>query len=114
MGMVKDGMEKKDQDKDGKICREEFRDADKVSSSKALSDVHFQNLDTNGDGALDLDELVTWETGHYFLEQTMRDLFKEADADEDGKLEADELVNARQKIIDSHYNIVSWHDALEV
>ncbi|CAJ1443167.1 unnamed protein product [Effrenium voratum] len=62
--------------------------------------VTFTNLDGNGDGLIDLQELMIWEGGFYFMEEAVDKILLLADKDGDHQATFQELADA-------------WHDIEE-
>lgn len=94
-------LKQRDNDDDGKLTEREFwldgNDDDIQTSEEEKSD--FERLDKNRDGFLDVDELLVWESGEFSTELSLAQLFKTADADEDGHVTAAELEAARNNIV---------------
>jgi len=57
----------------------------------------FKDLDTDGSGKLDLQELIVWESGQMSTEEAMRDLMNIADTDSDQHITVEEVVAAQGK-----------------
>lgn len=78
-------IEIKDTDADGKLTAAEF---------EAEQGDHFDKLDTDHSGKLDVSELKVWESGQFKIEEAMKTFFVHADADGDGHISATELDEA--------------------
>jgi len=70
----------------------------------------FKKLDKDGDGHLDVHELMPWESGESHVEHAMARLFEHADTDKDGHVSAKELAEAREKLAgsDAHHYLTEW------
>ncbi|CAE7822234.1 CML1 [Symbiodinium sp. CCMP2456] len=95
----------KDMDKDGKLSLKEFwhdylRPDDDHDHDEDPRDrnVTFAALDSNEDGSIDLQELMVWESGLFFLEEAIDGILHFADRDEDGEAGFQELVDAWPEI----------------
>merc|ERR1739845_331003 len=116
---VRETMSQKDKNGDGFLSEHEFWEADPASDDGALTDeekADFQKLDTNGDGMLDVQEMRSWESGHFHTEDAMKKLFELADKDNDMHVSADELVRAREEIglSDAQYHLIEWAEHHEL
>mmetsp|Transcript_64672 Transcript_64672/g.122676 ORF Transcript_64672/g.122676 Transcript_64672/m.122676 type:complete len:275 (-) Transcript_64672:33-857(-) len=78
----------RDTDEDGMLSAKELFDIDDLENIDLSP---FKLVDTDGDGYLNLEEVLTYETGHHVLQKDMQDMFEIADQDLDGKLSAQEI-----------------------
>ncbi|CAJ1371415.1 unnamed protein product [Effrenium voratum] len=104
---AKDALKSKDLDKDGKLNLKEFfydylrpEEDDDHDEDPRDKNVTFTNLDGNGDGLIDLQELMIWEGGFYFMEEAVDKILLLADKDGDHQATFQELADA-------------WHDIEE-
>ncbi|CAE7791108.1 Mcat [Symbiodinium microadriaticum] len=102
---AKSALSVKDMDKDGKLSLKEFwhdylRPDDDHDHDEDPRDrnVTFAALDSNEDGSVDLQELMIWESGLFFLEEAIDGILHFADRDEDGEAGFQELVDAWPEI----------------
>lgn len=96
-----------DTDKNGKISAEEF--VDWIQDEQSKNDVKryfhatatkiFEDIDTDGSGFLDKEELkaVTVRLGEDFTDKEIRKIFKAMDTDKDGKVSLEEFINWMDK-----------------
>lgn len=126
---VREFIKKRDTDGDGKISSAEFwtkEDQERleedynvsdsnVSSSKMGEDI-FKKLDKDGDGLLDADELMEWESGQFHLKESFKELFDLADKDKDGHLSVREIEKAKSDIaqIEAQYHLMHWMEHFEL
>jgi len=94
-----------DKNKDGKLTFEEFmgENVPENEEDKIAEKEHFSEHDKNKDGHLDKDEIKHWVLPTFdesALEEA-KHLIKEADADKDGKLSKEEIVNAHETFVGS-------------
>lgn len=117
---VSETMRQKDTNKDGKLTAKEFWESDQMDGDDAdLSEeekADFARLDTNGDGAIDEQELRAWESGRFHTEDAMKKLFDVADKDNDLHITGDELAQARDQIAasDAQYHLIEWAEHHEL
>ena len=77
----------------------------------------FKDMDMNGDGYLNGDELILWiqqDNGEIAVDEAIH-LIETADKDEDGKLSHDEVMEAMEDFIESdatEYGFMLKHDEL--
>jgi len=91
----------KDKDRDGKLTASEMgipeEDGHKIS--------HFSNHDINGDDALDIREVLVWETGMLQSEANLQYLFLLADTNRDGNVNADEFGGLSHAEVEEYGNL---------
>lgn len=94
-----------DSDSSGQLSLSEFNPTDEPSLRPV-----FAQLDKDGDGMLNVQELKKFESGLFNLESDMNSLFVAADVDNDGHLTAKELHDARPKLLDleAHHHFENW------
>jgi Ca2+-binding EF-hand superfamily protein len=92
----------KDTDGDGLLSEEEFWGGHPGQPGE------FQNLDKNGDGTIDIEEMKLWASGWYHTEVALKQLFDLADEDKDGFLTTSELEAVYTTIdtTDAHYHLL--------
>jgi Ca2+-binding EF-hand superfamily protein len=97
-------LRQKDTDGDGLLSEEEFWGGHPGQPGE------FQNLDKNGDGTIDIEEMKLWASGWYHTEIALKQLFDLADEDKDGFLTASELEAVYTTIdtTDAHYHLLQW------
>ena len=96
-----------DTNKDGKISADEFVEWVKDEQTKndvkryfhSTARVLFEEIDTDGSGFLDQEELmdVTIRLGEVFTEKEIKQLFKEMDTNKDGKVDIEEFIKWMDK-----------------
>jgi len=100
---AKTTLSDKDRDHDELLTVKEFLsdeadDADGKEPTYDEDDLKmFKDLDKDGNGKLDLKELIVWETGQMQTEEAMRDLMKVADANNDQHMTVEEIIDAQGK-----------------
>lgn len=109
--VAKADMHHTDKDGDGKLNLEEFG-ADNGEGSQE----HFDKLDKNKDGFLDLKEMSAWASGRFYEEDQLLKLIRHADEDGDGSVSLRELIDAQDKeeAPDHYYHFDSWAADLEL
>merc|ERR1712137_520448 len=126
---VREFIKKRDTDGDGKISADEFwtkedqqrldedlnHSGTQVESSKTGKDI-FNKLDKDGDGLLDMDELMEWESGQFHLKDSLQELFDLADKDHDHHLSVKEIEQAKHDIaqIEAQYHLMHWIEHFEL
>lgn len=115
--LAAEAMGDKDLNNDGMLSKLEFF-SDPASevileqetdlTAEELAD--FEELDKDGSGDLDTNELIRWESGQYHAHGELTKMVKKADADRNGKISPDEFVNAREHIngTDVMYHLLEW------
>merc|ERR1712029_726564 len=89
-------LNKKDTDKDGLLTPKEFV-WDDPAEGEDLPEIseddqeEFLELDKDGSGKLDIEELKAWESGRFHTEESIKKLFEIADTDRDMHITAEEL-----------------------
>jgi len=117
---TKEEMRNRDTDKDGKLSKEEWLEAQKRGeyTDPDAHDPHddFEKLDANKDGGIDMDELRHWESGRFHTEHAMKKLYHVADKDKDHHMSVEEMVAMVDHIDghDAHPHFLDWvfHDDL--
>lgn len=94
--------QRKDRNRDGKISKSEFFGEHIHGETMEWDAVYFNDLDKDGDGFLDWEEFMHWESGHYHLEASVDKMFEHADVDSDSHVTAHELSNAREHFVGTH------------
>lgn len=98
-------LKHKDTDDDGKLSKNEFWGFNPLEEDGVEipdeDNAEFVALDKNGDGFIDLEELMVWESGRLVTEDSLKKLLEIADADKDEHVTATELVDAREKLAES-------------
>jgi len=76
----------------------------------------FKTLDKDGNGQLNLEELKVWESGDYHTIQAMEKFMETADKDNDLHVTSEEIVAARDSMVDSdaHYQFLDWAEHHEL
>lgn len=113
-------MREKDKDGDGLLTPMEFwegdvvEDKDMVLSEEEKKD--FTNLDRDGSGKLDLQELKAWESGVFHTEEAMKKFIELADTDGDMHVTHEEMKAAREQIggSDAQYHLMEWAEHAEL
>merc|ERR1712242_663583 len=71
--VVQDSHRQKDANKDGTLTKQEFQEGvfggELDEASAEVADADFAKLDQNGDGLLDHEELLVWESGRFHTEE---------------------------------------------
>lgn len=116
---VMETMRQKDANGDGVLTPHEFWEATAEGDEGELSEeeqADFAKLDTNGDGALNMEELKAWESGTFHTQEALRKLFEISDKDSDLHVTADELAEAREHIAasDAQYHLIEWAEHHEL
>lgn len=104
----------KDMDNNGKLSIGEFFGIKGEEPGQGYKQ-EFNNLDTDQDGMLDVNEIKTFEFGMYYTEKAMAEVLKKADKDKDGRLVLGELL-ASADAIRSHeasLHLEQWSDRLD-
>eukprot|EP00927_Polykrikos_kofoidii_P003108 TRINITY_DN1122_c0_g2_i1.p1 TRINITY_DN1122_c0_g2~~TRINITY_DN1122_c0_g2_i1.p1 ORF type:complete len:278 (+),score=65.90 TRINITY_DN1122_c0_g2_i1:87-920(+) len=117
---VRETLRQKDKDGDGRLSPMEFWEADESDGEDgqltAEENSDFENLDTNRDGFLSLEEIRVWEGGHFHTEDAMKKMFEVADKDNNMHLSGDELARARDELSlsDAQYHLIEWAEHHEL
>lgn len=115
--LAAEAMADKDTNKDGLLSKTEFfsdpanelfLEQESDITPEELAD--FEELDKDGSGDLDTNELIRWESGQYHAHGELTHMVKKADTDRNGKISPDEFINARQHIngTDVMYHLLEW------
>lgn len=107
--IVQEYVDQNDEDGDGVINQEEwkaleFKKFKEVGFESDLSEAEsafiedFIALDKDKSGALDFSELMYWESGMFDMDRVVGQIFRAADANDDGSLTQTELTAARGKL----------------
>lgn len=113
-------LRQKDKNQDGVLSSMEFWDAmDDHSDEAAFSEeevMDFNELDRDGDGFLDLEDLRSWESGDFHLQATLKKLLEATDKDRDNHVTLKELLSSREQlsISDAHYHLIEWAEHAEL
>lgn len=109
-------MKKKDGNGDGKLTATEFwshmygRGKAKVTDAQQKE---FEEIDKDGSGFLELEEVKRYESGAHHTDIAMLELFEVVDKDKDHAISLDELVKAnRHKIVNLQHgsqHFREWH-----
>lgn len=112
-----EAMAERDFNKDGVLSKLEFfSDPASEMILEQESDIlpaehaYFEELDMDGSGDLDTNELIRWESGQYHAHGELTKMVEKADADGNGKVSPDEFINARAHIngTDVMYHLLEW------
>eukprot|EP00929_Paragymnodinium_shiwhaense_P039464 TRINITY_DN20712_c0_g1_i3.p1 TRINITY_DN20712_c0_g1~~TRINITY_DN20712_c0_g1_i3.p1 ORF type:complete len:311 (+),score=71.61 TRINITY_DN20712_c0_g1_i3:97-933(+) len=118
--VAKQTLTRKDANNDGLLTLEEFWFGDvPVEHRYELRDSHkkdFEAVDKDGNGKVDIKELMHFESGSYHINKALQDLLRTADEDKDGHLTVDEIFEARDEIEDmeAHYHLLAWGKHMEL
>jgi len=118
--VVAETMRSKDANGDGKLSQKEFWELTEAEGDEAeISDeenADFSRLDLDQDGALNMDELKSWESGRFHIEEAMKKMFEIADTNADMHLNADELAAASEQLgtSDAQYHLIEWAEHHEL
>merc|ERR1740121_3059390 len=112
--MAKAEMEHYDTDGDGKVSPAEFGEL--TEGAPEEEEDMFSKLDADEDGSLDVREMTTWISGRFFEENHMVRLVDAADADKDGFVTLQELLDCRLKeeAQDLQLHFQGWAHELEL
>jgi len=107
-------LKQKDLDHDGKLSPKEFWVIEEEISPEEHTD--FKQLDTDGDGALSVEELKHWESGRFHTKEAMMKIFELADKNGDSHISAEELHHSREALAgsDAHYHFSEWAEHHEL
>eukprot|EP00930_Biecheleria_cincta_P025340 TRINITY_DN1805_c0_g1_i2.p1 TRINITY_DN1805_c0_g1~~TRINITY_DN1805_c0_g1_i2.p1 ORF type:complete len:267 (-),score=94.39 TRINITY_DN1805_c0_g1_i2:42-842(-) len=115
-----DTLSLKDTDKDGHLSPSEFWEGD-IATDEAgkIADEElkeFKLLDKDGDGRMNVEELMHWESGHHHTKAAMDQLLATADKNSDGHLTTEELTGARDELAgtDAGYHFLEWAEHHEL
>jgi len=112
-----EAMRERDQDgdmvldiKEMWLTADEYGDAMEEDSINEQNRQTFKAVDKNGDGDIDVQELMPFHSGRHHMEEGMKALFKEADNNRDKKLTAKELANEFPNFMgtETQYHISEW------
>merc|ERR1712008_102276 len=84
---VQHTMDETDKDKDGFITAEEFMQKNEGASETD----QFKRIDRDGSGKIDMDEMMSWESGHIHTLEELESFMQLADADADQHVTVEEL-----------------------
>eukprot|EP00930_Biecheleria_cincta_P039242 TRINITY_DN2699_c0_g1_i2.p1 TRINITY_DN2699_c0_g1~~TRINITY_DN2699_c0_g1_i2.p1 ORF type:complete len:304 (+),score=83.69 TRINITY_DN2699_c0_g1_i2:71-913(+) len=115
--LAKQTLEVQDMDNDGFLSPMEVWERD--FSHEQLNEEEkqeFKSLDTDGDGKLNLQEVMRWESGVHFTKTAMDKLIATADKNSDEHITADELTGARVLLpgTDAGYSLLEWAEHHEL
>lgn len=118
--VAEQSLSSKDTDKDGALTPSEFWEGD-IATDEAgkIADEElkeFKLLDKDGDGKLNLEELMYWESGVHHTKASMDQLIAIADKNSDGHLTAEELSGADKELAgtDAGYHFLEWSEHHEL
>jgi len=114
--VVKASFKPKDKDGDGLLTPEEFWGlASEETGDTGDHSAEFKKLDTDNDGKLNLQEVMTWESGAHHHHSALLHIFEVADKDKNG-LSLKELDDARESLHDSiaSQHLMSWAEHHEL
>lgn len=101
-----------DKDGDGKLNLMEFEGGEAMEEVADEVRADFRQFDTNGDGGLDVKEMIPWQVSRFEMREDFPELFTLADKDGDGQLTYEELVQVRELLNDeapsSHSVLTMW------
>merc|ERR1712032_125098 len=98
--VVSNALGQMDLNKDGKLGLQEFLGTGRGNSEDAEREkTTFAKLDMNSDGFLDMPELAHLESGRYYMEDAVRNIFDTADEDGDMRVTAEEFTSAVEHIV---------------
>jgi Ca2+-binding EF-hand superfamily protein len=113
-------LKAKDTNGDGQLTPKEFWEGDGVDGADLpVSDeeqADFSKLDVDGSGALSVQELMAWESGHFHTEEAMKKLLELTDQNGDLAMSLEELDSARELIAgsDAQYHLLEWIEHREL
>lgn len=85
-------MQETDKDKDGFVTAEEFMERnEKAGIENDSSNDQFKRIDRDGSGKIDIDEMLSWESGHIHTLEDLGQLMHVADSDGDQHVTVEEL-----------------------
>jgi len=125
--VAKFAMKNSDEDGDGKLSMEEFKKSyfgtgmedeshEEIPEEAADMKEAFAHMDKNADGSLDVVEMQEWESGRHFEEHSLEQLAKLADADGDGSITLQELLDtaSMDEAMEHQYHLDGWANELEL
>jgi len=92
LGLMADHtLDTKDKDKDGELTMKEFWASETAGESmdkdaEAELGAEFKKLDLDGNGKLNIKEIIRWENGDYHVSNAISEYIAGADADKDSQL----------------------------
>lgn len=114
---VKSTMDKHDKDGDRQLTMKEFLEEEEEEDDEKKEErtfdedevKMFKTLDKDGNGKLNLQELLVWESGHYQVKEAMVDLMKVADTDKDKHVTMDEIIAAQESDeSNANFHFMDW------
>jgi len=101
----------------GKVEAKDAKVAEEEAESEKETAEEFKQQDTDGDGKLNLEELVHWESGVFHITLDMKKLFEVADQDKDSHITLKELTDNLHELDGSAANdhLNEWaehHDSM--
>jgi len=110
--VTRHSLQDEDEDKDGFLTVDEFSGKLEENSERSEEDLEtFKKLDTDGNGKLDEQELLPWESGHFHKKQDMEDFMGFADTNSDQHVTWEELKDVQEKnhVADYHFHEMIRH-----
>jgi|Transcript_47598 Ca2+-binding EF-hand superfamily protein len=100
---TKEEMRKKDEDGDGKISSKEWGEEEDAPGP-------FEDVDSNKDGFIDMEELRHFESGDFHTKDAMQKLLADADQDGDNHFSKQELGKVAEKLEDhpAQSHVMEW------
>lgn len=112
--VVEDSVARRDRDGDGKLDPSEFfADGSEEGVDLGITEQEqedFDQLDLDGSGKLDAEEVGMWESGRFHQQNALKAMFEIADKDADEHLSHEEMQESRLKLAGSEvqFHLLEW------